>query len=245
MDKLVNELISYLKIKEKIIGILVYGSYVIEELDEFSDIDILVVLDDRYIDECGRGRYCFEKCGIEIEYFIETEGNIYKSLLQELDTLEPINRNRFLMGKILIDKDGRLEKIKNRAKQTQLMPYTPLSKNEIIINSIFYKNKIKNLKRKFKNNELDKEMYYYDYISNLIRFYYRINCKPIIFEKMYKTLISNEYRKINLQCDIEDKYVKEMFVTLIKEINIENLEKLVDYILKDWIPNEKNYRIYY
>jgi predicted nucleotidyltransferase len=243
MEELVNELISYLKIKEKLIGILIYGSYTIKEQDEYSDIDVLIVLDDKYTNECGRG-VCFKKKH-EIEFFIETEDSIYKSLLHELDTLEPINRNRFLMGEIIIDKDKRLEKLKNRAQQMQLMPYTPLSKNEIIINSIFYKNKIKNLKRKIKNNELDKEMYYYDYLSNIIRFYYRINCKPIIFEKMYKTLISDEYRNLNLQCDIEDEYVKNMFLILIKEINIEKLEELVNYILKDRMPNENEYRIYY
>ena len=154
MEELVNELISYLKIKEKLIGILIYGSYTIKEQDEYSDIDVLIVLDDKYINECGRG-VCFLKKH-EIEFFIETEDSIYKSLLHELDTLEPINRNRFLMGKIIIDKDKRLEKLRNRAQQMQLMPYTPLSKNEIIINSIFYKNKIKNLKIKIKNNELDK-----------------------------------------------------------------------------------------
>ena len=66
-----------------------------------------------------------------------------------------------------------------------------------------------------------------------------------IFEKMYKTLISDEYRNLNLQCDIEDEYVKNMFLILIKEINIEKLEELVNYILKDWMPNENEYRIYY
>mgnify|MGYP004500381037 FL=1 len=243
MEEIVNEMISHLKIKEKLIGILVYGSYAVNMQDEYSDIDILIVIDDKNIEDCGRGIFYYNNK--EIEYFIETESNIYKGLMNELDSIEPLNRNRFLTGKIIRDKDEKLKYITERAEQMQFMPYTQLSEKEKILNSIIFEKRMKSLKRKYNNHDLDTKLYYYDYLKDFIKFYYRLKCKPFLLEKFYRSLIDNDYRKINFQYDIDEDIVKKGFIKLLNEINIEELESLLYYILKEWLPNGRNYRMYY
>ena len=67
MEEVLNTLIKKLDLQEKLIGILQYGSSLKkEDLDEFSDIDILIVIKDQYFDEQSRGSISFNKT--EIEY---------------------------------------------------------------------------------------------------------------------------------------------------------------------------------
>ena len=126
MNDIINTLIKQLDLEGKLIGILQYGSSLQkEDLDEFSDIDLLIVIKDQYYDEESRGRINYNNT--EVEYFVETETEIYKDFLDELDTLIPINRNRFLTGKILIDTENKLEALKQRAEKMNSMPYTQMS----------------------------------------------------------------------------------------------------------------------
>ena len=123
MHIIIEDLVEKLDLEEKIIGILQYGSSLqTEDLDEFSDIDILIVIKDEFFYEQSRG--CITLNNIKVEYFIETEMEIYKDFLDELDTFIPINRNRFLTGKILRDTDNKLVALKERANKMNSMPYS-------------------------------------------------------------------------------------------------------------------------
>ena len=85
------------------IGILLYGSYVIGGFDEFSDIDVLIVVDNTDEEVESRGSYYID--GINVEYFIETEKRVYLGLYYEIDNFGDAFRNRFLLGKIIYDTD--------------------------------------------------------------------------------------------------------------------------------------------
>lgn len=123
MNEIIDNIVKKLNLDGKIIGILQYGSSLQkEDLDEFSDIDILIVIKDEYFEEQSRG--CITLSNKQVEYFIETEMEIYKDFLDELDTFIPINRNRFLTGKILRDTDNKLVTLKERAYKMNSMPYT-------------------------------------------------------------------------------------------------------------------------
>ena len=75
MMKQISEYIDYLleklEINDEVLGILLYGSYALEQEDEFSDIDILIVVEEINKNICGRGNLL--KDGISIEYFIKTD----------------------------------------------------------------------------------------------------------------------------------------------------------------------------
>ena len=244
MNDIINTLIKQLDLEGKLIGILQYGSSLQkEDLDEFSDIDLLIVIKDQYYDEESRGRINYNNT--EVEYFVETETEIYKDFLDELDTLIPINRNRFLTGKILIDTENKLEALKQRAEKMNSMPYTQMSLIDIKKNGISFYNRLNKLKRKKKYRHKDFKFYYYRYVNELIDIYSNMTLTPIINDKFYKALKDDNYRKKYYQYEIKDEFIKKCFIKIIEKPNLKVLENTIDYIFKKYINATGDYRLYY
>lgn len=78
VKKYVDFLFEELHLTNEVLGVLLYGSYVLNEEDEFSDLDILIIVEENNKNICGRGNII--KDSIPIEYFIKTEKDIYKEL---------------------------------------------------------------------------------------------------------------------------------------------------------------------
>ena len=244
MDEIINSLIQELELKEKIIGVLQYGSSLRrEDFDKFSDIDILFVIKDEFYLESSRGSFLWNK--IEIEYFIETEEKIYKELLEELDTLIPINRNRFLTGRILLDKENKIKSFRERAYQMCSMPYTKMNELDIKKNAISFHNRLQKLKRKKVNRHKDFEFYYYRYVNELIETYSHINAIPLIVDKLYNSIKNAKDSKKYFQYEITDEFCRKNFLKIIEKPNLNVLENVVEYIFKKYIDTSKDYRLFY
>ena len=68
VQKYVDFLFEELHLTNEVLGVLLYGSYVLNEEDEFSDLDILIIVEENNKNLCGRGNII--KDSIPIEYFI-------------------------------------------------------------------------------------------------------------------------------------------------------------------------------
>lgn len=242
LNKYVNYLLEELKIVNGILGVLLYGSYVLKVEDEFSDLDILIVVEENNKNICGRGNLV--KDSISIEYFIKTESEIYKELIDELETLEPAMRIELLTGTIIFEKYSTLNKLKKRAEDINLMPYKPLSNIEIEGITITLRNQLNEINRKDKFNEKDLYFCYYNYLYELIKAYCDYEKVPIRKYKFYRTYTNDDYRIKNMQLEIKDEYVKSEFIYLISNFDVNKLNDLTKYILNKIsnLPNE--YRIY-
>ena len=98
VQKYVDFLFEELHLTNEVLGVLLYGSYVLNEEDEFSDLDILIIVEENNKNICGRGNII--KDSIPIEYFIKTENDIYKELIDELEIAKVNNANfNKLIGK--------------------------------------------------------------------------------------------------------------------------------------------------
>ena len=241
-DEYIIELLNKLKISEELIGILVYGSYVLQTQDEFSDLDILIIVDNEYKNICGRGNFIIKDKSIE--FFIKTENEIYKELIEELETLEPATRNELLSGIIIKDKYNAIKKMQERAREISQMPYKPLSRLEIEGITITLRNELREIERKNRHKEKDLLFCFYNYLYELIKAYCDYEKVPIRKYKFYKTYTNEKYRINNMQLDISDKYVKEEFINLIDEFDFEKLKELTEYILKKIGTLPIEYRIY-
>lgn len=242
LNKYVNYLLEELKIVNGILGVLLYGSYVLKVEDEFSDLDILIVVEENNKNICGRGNLV--KDGISIEYFIKTESEIYKELIDELETLEPAMRIELLTGTIIFEKYSTLNKLKKRAEDINLMPYKPLSNIEIEGITITLRNQLNEINRKNKFNEKDLYFCYYNYLYELIKAYCDYEKVPIRKYKFYKTYTNENYRIKNMQLEIKDEYVKSEFIYLISNLDVNRLNILTKYILNKISNLPKEYRIY-
>ena len=149
VQKYVDFLFEELHLTNEVLGVLLYGSYVLNEEDEFSDLDILIIVEENNKNICGRGNII--KDSNPIEYFIKTENDIYKELIDELENLEPAMRIELLTGTIIYEKYNTINKLIKRAKELNLMPYKPLSNIEIEGITITLRNQLNEINRKKTN----------------------------------------------------------------------------------------------
>jgi Nucleotidyltransferase domain. len=242
VQKYVDFLFEELHLTNEVLGVLLYGSYVLNEEDEFSDLDILIIVEENNKNICGRGNII--KDSIPIEYFIKTENDIYKELIDELENLEPAMRIELLTGTIIYEKYNTIIKLIKRAKELNLMPYKPLSNIEIEGITITLRNQLNEINRKNKFKEPDLCFCYYNYLYELIKAYCDYEKVPIRKYKFYKTYTNDDYRIKNMQLEIKDEYVKSESIYLISNFDVNKLNDLTKYILNKIsnLPNE--YRIY-
>ena len=242
IEKYIDNLLSKLELSDEFLGILLYGSYVLNNVDEFSDFDVLIVVENEYRKICGRGNYIIN--GKSIEFFIKTEDDIYKELNDELEDLEPATRNAFLTGKIIVDYFNVMSRIKERAKEICYMPFKRLNRMEkeaIIINT---RNGLKEIERKNKYDDKDYKFSYFNFLYDLIKSYCDNEGIPIRKYKFYKTYTDEDYMIKNLFVNIEDEYIKTEFVFLIEKVDFTRLKALTEYILDKIYNLPMEYRIY-
>lgn len=240
--KYIDFLLEKLNLVDNILGILLYGSYVLNDDDEYSDLDVLIIVEENNKNICGRGSLI--KDGITIEYFIKTESEIHKELIDELENLEPAMRTELLTGNIIFEKYSILTKLKKRAEDLNLMPYKPLSNIETEGITITLRNQLNEINRKSKFKENDLQFCYYNYIYELIKNYCDYEKVPIRKYKFYKTYTNDEYRIKNKYLDIKDDYVKSEFIYLINNLDVNRLNVLTSYILNKISKLPIEYRIY-
>lgn len=241
-NKYIDDLLNRLELSDEFLGISLYGSYVPNNVDEFSDFDVLIVVGNEYREICGRGNYIIN--GKSIEFFIKTEDDIYKELNNELDDLEPATRIAFLTGTIIVDSFNVMSGIKERAKEICCMPFKRLNRMEkeaIIINT---RNSLKEVERKNKHNDKDYHFSYFNFLYDLIKSYCDNEGIPIRKYKFYKTYTDENYRIKNLFFNIEDEYIKTEFAFLIEKVDFERLKALTEYILDKIYNLPIEYRIY-
>ena len=239
---IIKELLDRLDISTELSGIIHYGSSNLGISDDFSDIDILIVIESEYMNLRSRGKFIIKEK--EVEYFIKTENDIYKELLEEKNNMEPVLLTTLLNGTIIIDKYKCLEKLKQRAIEVEKMPYAGLSKEEITLKMINLYNELKEIKRKFYKGCKDFRFSYDNYLYEIIEFCYKYNKIPIRKYKLYNALYNEHFAKLNLFSDIQDLYLKNEIKYLIEAIDIHRLEKVVAY-LAEKVGFIEEYRIFY
>ena len=229
VQKYIDFLLEELHLTNDVLGILLYGSYILNEEDEYSDFDVLIVVEENSKSICGRGNII--KDNIPIEYFIKTENDIYKEPIDELENLEPAMRIELLTGTVIFEKYNTLDKLIKRAEEINLMPYKPLSNIEIEGITITLRNQLNEINRKNKFKEKDLYFCYYNYLYELIKAYCDYEKVLIRKYKFYKTYTNEDYRIKNMQLDIKDEYIKSEFIYLISNFDINRLNDLTIYIL--------------
>ena len=95
IDGIVKELLIRINITEdSILGILIYGSNVTNHSDKFSDLDILIVIDDN----CKKnGRGVLNVLGERVEYFVMRELDVYKEQKGHVKNAFYISSNCYIL----------------------------------------------------------------------------------------------------------------------------------------------------
>ncbi len=111
-----NEFIKPYMQDEDVEAILLVGSYAVGNQNEYSDIDVYVILNDD-VDYRERGNKLVE--GYLIEYFVNPIYKVREYLQEDKRGHGGAMANMLIHGQVLLDKHGIVDKLKQEAVQAK------------------------------------------------------------------------------------------------------------------------------
>lgn len=216
-----NDIIKQYKPDKNVLGILLFGSAARNRFDQYSDIDIYILLNKK-----GRfSRSNFMKNGVRVDIILNTIKEARQYLKEDKNSLRRITSHMIAHGEILFQKGKNLEEIQTIAKNN-LKLTTKHKKGEILMHKYSIDDFWGEVQRDIKNNDylafgLDSHLL----VSNIIELFLKLNGE---FLKQ-----PNEIMGVLKKLDSKFSDKIENFY---KASNIQNKKKilsdLVDYIYK-------------
>lgn len=115
IEETISRFIAHMQERYGVLSVMLAGSYVAGTMQPHSDIDVFFIW--RNEGKSMRGRMFFE--GQEFEYFLSPEWKYYDRLEKDLAA-----QQIYAAGRVVLDSDGRFEKIKQAAEQ-KVRDYAP------------------------------------------------------------------------------------------------------------------------
>jgi len=206
ISKICNEIVKKYKSDKNVLGILLFGSAVRNKFDQYSDIDIYILLNKK-----GKFfRINFIKNGIRVDIILNTINEARKYLEEDKNSLRRITSHMLAHGKVLFQRGKNLERIHVIAKNN-LKLRTKYKKSEILMHKYSIDDFWGEVQRDIKNNDhlafgIDGHLL----ISNIIELFLKLNgaflrqpneMKEILREidSGFSSQIDNFYKANNLQ----------------------------------------------
>ena len=189
-------------------GILVCGSYITGSPTTHSDLDVHIILDDN-ADFRERGNKIID--GLLIEYFANPPKQILQYFEEDIRDRSLMSQTQFATGKILLDKQGKVRGLKQKAKDMIANFYTtsptPLSE----LDKYFLWDMQDDLQDAYKMGRPDFDFIYYTRLDMLLA--------------KYMGSINRPYNSKTILGNITDPVVREKY--LLRELPDPNISKLI------------------
>jgi hypothetical protein len=192
-----KEFIANCGFSEDISAVFLAGSYAAGNADEYSDIDLYMVLDDG-VDWRERGNRLVD--GLLIEYFANPMRQIQKYVDSECETVNITTINMILNGVVIFDKNETAKHLREYCLQKDLHNFPKLSEFQLKTGLYGIWHCFDELTRAHNDKTADFDMQYYILLKTAFEFYSRYICSPIPnYTHLYKWLTNRVYRdKFNL-----------------------------------------------
>lgn len=192
-----NKFLEQYKNEEWFLGAILTGSYATGNNNDNSDIDLYIVTTDE-TQWRERGNKLVD--GYLIEYFMNPVHKILSYFEEETKMYAMSTIGMFVNGKILIDKNGIVEKISSIAKEKINSSLEPVDEFKVKMNCYHVWDGFDELDSKYKNNE-DIDYVYYMFLQKIIDSYFYNKQIPLMsHSKIEKILTNEEYRnKYNIK----------------------------------------------
>lgn len=221
------------KYKNDTIGVLVCGSYITGNPSSHSDLDVHIILDEK-VDYRERGNKYID--GLLIEYFSNTPNQVKKYFEEDYKNLRPMSQTQFATGKIIFDKTGDVQKLKDEANKMLEDNFKDMDTNINELKKYGIWDMLDDLQDMFENSREDFDFIYFVNLDKLLDTYMKIN--KLVYDK--KTILghiqSDITRKKYLLKEIPDEKVRNIIVECImssnRKIKLENYEKLTNIIFE-------------
>ena len=219
---------------DDVIGALLCGSYATGNQNEYSDIDVYLVLKDN-VTYFLRGNS--ESNSFLIEYFMNTKEGIKDFMEKEFNNFKHSITNMFAYGKIIYDLDGSVKELQDLALEYIDRPFKNISSSKLDINNYHVWDLLDELKVSLKEERLDFNKIYYMLLNDIYDIYAEyLGVQKLPKTKIYKILTDEDYRKKYHVFKLpEDEFIN----LYLKCYNLDkpdrmykNIEELINYYYK-------------
>lgn len=193
---------------DDIVGAMLCGSYANSSNNEYSNIDVYLILKDGIsYKKIG----CSESNSYLIEYFIRTSSEIEKCMKKEFENGLEKTANMLAYSKIIYDLDGSAKRIQDKALEYIDKKLNNITDYKLDINNYYISNTLRKLEISLKENDLNFNLIYYSLLGNIYDMYAEFLALPKLPRtKIYKILTDEDYR---IKCHVF-KLPEEEFIRL-------------------------------
>lgn len=217
IQKIIKKITDEHKQDKNVLGIMLFGSVARNKFDEYSDIDIYILLKKK-----GKfSRKNLESNGMRVDMILDTKKETRNYLKEDRYNVRRNTSHMLAHGKILFQRTKDLEKIQ-RAARDNLSLKTKYKKDEILMHKYSINDFWCEVQRDIKNKDylafgLDSQLL----MNNILELFLKIN--KIFFHQ------PNEMMRILEKLDIEfANSVRDFY----KENDIEKKKKILDFLVK-------------
>ena len=232
---------------DDVIGALLFGSYANDTYNDYSDINVYLILKDSVnYSEDG----ITESNSYIINYSMRNQSYIKDVMYDEYEYSGPgqVTANIFAYGKIIYDLDNKVKELQNLALEYIDKPIKNINSGLL---DMFNKSAwcmMEELKETLSEENPDFNRVYYMLLDEIYYDYCGYEAIPRLPKyKIYKMLTNKEYREKNHVFKIPDKKFVDLYIKCYEEnkpkIMFDNITKLLNYYYeKQGGYNIRNYR---
>ena len=195
------------KFKADIECVFLTGSYAFGNADEFSDVDLFIVLND---DVNWRERGNKQMDGFLIEYFANPVRQVKKYIDDNYLNADLTEVNMILNGIIIFDKNSAADKMIDYCKQKSASDFPKMNAIDMQTGLYHLWDEFDELNRAYKNQSIDFSMHFFGFIRHAFNLYSRYVCSPIPnWSKMHRWLTDdNFFKKYGLMAHKDSDFIK-------------------------------------
>ena len=223
-----NQFLKKYEAKPYFEGALLCGSYATGNQNEFSDIDVHILISDT---QKWRERGVVREGGFLIEYFINPIQKIRQEFHDDYSDGGNSSANMFGYGKILSDKKGAVEKLQKEA--LKFLKKEPVKTTPKKLGLDFYG--CWDLMDELKSAQAEKrpfDLLYYELIKKLMSVYFKINGIPkMSLAKTQKFLSDPSFAKRYHVQKLPDKKFTQLFLSAASNKKTDTIQKLYDLVM--------------
>lgn len=212
-------------------GILITGSYANETWDEGSDIDVRIVFNNETtFHEMGE---CFVN-GKNISFVGMSTQNYIQTFQEDLLTTSKFEIRRFVVGYILDDPFGEVQKVKSKALEFYQQPNGGFEPIDELVELLTIGRQVR-VFLEMPENDLFYSMAYLDCLKSIFQYYAQFIQAdiPAFIKKWSRFFESSEYRRLNYFSNFPDEKFTELFIEAVNTIDAEKVKSLYQYVVEE------------
>jgi len=192
-EKVAIDFINSCGFKDDIKAVFLTGSHVFGNADEFSDIDLYIILSD---DVKWRERGNKQIDGMQVEYFANPMRQVKKYIDDSYPSIRLIEINMILGGAIIYNKNSTAERMMDYCRQKAMSQFPIMSEFNVKTGLYNLWHNHDELHRAYAKQTPDFAMQFYIFVQNAFELYSRYICSPVPgYHKLHRWVTDDSYYK--------------------------------------------------